>query len=87
VAWLEGIVFLIAGALLAWGTSHFYYRRAKTDDDTALASLRADLERLATQGSVSVERNTSGQIVKVRRHHRRRMRRMRRRRREAAKAA
>jgi ribosomal protein L19E len=81
---LHEIIGWIVAALLGLGIAHLYYRRAKADNDAALASLRADIEHLVPQGVVSVERDVAGQIksVKARRHHRRRMRH----RREARKA-
>jgi hypothetical protein len=55
--WLEGIVFLLAGALIGWGIAHAYYRRTRHD----LNDLRASIERLPV-GIVDAVRNAGGQI-------------------------
>ena len=53
---LHEFIFLIAGALIGWGTAHFYYRRTKVD-------FRDIVERAVAEGIVAAVRDATGKIT------------------------
>jgi hypothetical protein len=55
MCWLEGFVFLIAGALIGWAVTHVYYRRGQRD-------LKDIVERAVAEGVVTAVRDATGRL-------------------------